>query len=108
MKRRFLLVALAVVVMAGVAMLAEGKKKSLLVLDWAAKAKMETPPVSVLIEMGLKDDQPTSWSGKASVAGAKIVKREGYRFRKEDKLVEPDGWVASSHHGLRVPPRNPG
>jgi hypothetical protein len=108
MKRRFLLVALAVVVMAGVAILAEGKKKSLLVLDWAAKAKMETPPVSVLIEMGLKDDKPTSWSGKASVAGAKVVKREGYRFRKEDKLIEPDGWVASSHHGLRVPPGNPG
>jgi hypothetical protein len=108
MKRRFLLLALAVIVMAGVAMLAAGKKKSLLVLDWAAKAKMETPPVSVLIEMGLKDEKPTTWSGKASVTGAKVVKREGYRFRKEDKLVEPDSWVASSHHGLRVPPRNPG
>src|SRR5262249_17770407 len=108
MTRRFLLGVLAVGVMAGVAMLADGKKKSVLVLDWSAKARMDAPRVSVLIEMGLRDEAPTSWSGKALVEGAKVVKREGYRFRKEDKLIEPNAWTASSHRGLRVPQGQPG
>src|SRR5262249_19365264 len=65
------------------------------------------PPAAVLIEMGLKDERPTDWSSRAAVAGAKVVHREGYRFRREDRLTDPGGWKASSHRGLRLPPRNP-
>src|SRR5262249_27024973 len=49
---------------------------------------------------GLKDAQPKSWAGKVAVDGAKVVHREGYRFRAGDKLT-PDGWDASSHKPLR-------
>jgi hypothetical protein len=93
--------------MVALAALAAQKKPGLLLLDWAAKGAHEAPPVAVLLELGVKDDAPTPWSGTATVGGARVVRREGYRFRKEDKLVEPDGWEASSHRGLRVPPRQP-
>lgn len=110
MKRRLVLLLTAMATMAGLAAWARQKPPApgkLLVLEWAAKAKMETPPVAVLIEMGQKDSEPAKWAGRATVAGARVVHREGYRFRKDDKLIEPDRWDAGSHRGLRVPPRQP-
>src|SRR5262249_17937425 len=49
------------------------------------------------------------WSGAATVKGAKVVHREGYRFRPKagDVLNDPDGWKISSHRGLRVPQNQP-
>ena len=41
------------------------------------------------------------------MTGAKVVGREGYRFREDDKLTEPDGWQASSHRPLRAAPKMP-
>jgi hypothetical protein len=72
--------------------LASQKRPGLLVLDWASKSVPEKLPVAVLIEVGLKDEKPTSWNNQAAVAGAKVVHREGYRFRSKDKLIEPNGW----------------
>jgi hypothetical protein len=92
--------------MIALAALGSRKKPSLLVLDWAAKASADTPPVAVLIEMGLKDSKPASWSGRATVEGARVVRREGYRFREGDRLVDPDAWEAGSHHPIRIPARN--
>ncbi len=105
--RPVLLLAFVVAAMLVVANLASPKDQRLLVLDWAAKAAKTPPPVAVLIELGLKDQQPTPWSGRATVRGARVVHREGYRFRDGDKLVAPDGWEVSSHRGQRVPPRQP-
>jgi hypothetical protein len=95
-RRRILLVPIALAVL-GLAVLGSAKKDRLPVLDWAAQAPRESAPVAVLVQLGLKDDKPTSWAGSAAVTGAKVVRREGYRFRDGDKLVEPDGWDASSH-----------
>src|SRR5262249_25413370 len=71
------------------------------------KAQAEAPPTAVLIEMGIKDVEAESWSGKAVVTGAKVVHREGYRFRAADKLLDPDGWKASSHRPLMAPKNQP-
>jgi hypothetical protein len=106
MKRRPALLVASIGVMIVIAGLAAPKDGTLLVLEWAAKAPPETPPAAILIEMGFKDAKPTSWAGKATVTGAKVVHREGYSFRPADKLVEPDGWQASSHRPLRLPPKN--
>jgi hypothetical protein len=106
MKRRGVLFLAAVAAMIAVAALASRKKPGLLVLDWAAKATANTPPVAILVEMGLKDAKPSPWSGRVSVAGARVVHREGYRFRDGDKLVDPDAWEADSHPPLRSLPRN--
>jgi len=106
-KRSIVLVLVAVAAMIAVAALSEKKKPGLLLLDWANRGSKERPPAAVLIEMGTKDKEPEKWSGRAVVHGAKVVHREGYRFRPDDKLSDPDRWEASSHRGLRVPPRNP-
>jgi hypothetical protein len=105
--RRLLLAAGTLAGMAALAALSRPASPDLLVLQWARKAELPTPPVAVLIEMGMKDPRPADWPGRAQVRGAKVVHREGYRFRREDKLLEPDGWQAASHRGLRVPPGYP-
>src|SRR5262245_47289147 len=96
MKLRAVVLLATVGAVLAVATWAGQENQGLLVLDWASKAKMPTPGVAVLIEMGLKDRQPTAWSGRATVQGARVVHREGYHFRDTDKLVGQDGWEASS------------
>ncbi|HTU17494.1 MAG TPA: hypothetical protein VMG10_05470 [Gemmataceae bacterium] len=100
--RNVVLVLAAAVTMVAVAALSEKKKPDLLLLDWANRGSKERPPAAVLIEMGTKDKQPAKWSGRAVVTGAKVVHREGYRFRPDDKLRDPDRWELSSHWGLRA------
>ena len=107
MRRHPFLLLAVIAAMIAVAAVSTRKKPQLLLLEWASKAKAETPPVAVLIEMGLQDSAPTSWSGRARVAGARVVHREGYRFRDGDKLVGPDAWQASSHRPVTLPRRNP-
>jgi hypothetical protein len=106
MKRHVLLLA-TVAAMLAIAAVGSQKKPRLLVLEWASKAKLEAPPVAVLIEMGLKDAKPRTWANRATVTGARVVHREGYRFRDGDRLIDPDAWQASSHRPLRLPPKNP-
>ena len=98
-----LLAAVFAGLLAAAAMSYAPPKANLLLLDWANKAHDDKPPTAVLIEMGLKDDKPTVWSSRATVTAAKVVRREGYRFREDDKLTEPDGWEASSRHALMAP-----
>lgn len=107
MGRRPLLILVALSVMLAVAAIGlRPAGKGLLVLDWANKASSKAPPKAILIELGLKDAVPTSWSGSAKIANAKIVHREGYRFHNEDELT-PDGWKATSHRPVRIPPGKP-
>src|SRR5690349_21851265 len=109
MRRRFPLLVASVAALVAVAALAIQRRGNLLILEWAHKAPAETPPVAVLLEFGLKDFKAVDWSGRATIAGARVVRREGYRFRPSagDKLADADGWKASSHRGLRVPAKNP-
>jgi hypothetical protein len=72
-------------------------------LDWAKKAAPGKPRVAVLLEFGQKDINLRDWSGQATITGAKVVQREGYRFRAEDKLTGSDGWTASTHRPVRAP-----
>jgi hypothetical protein len=96
MKRKSTLVLTSAVAMCAVALLAMQKDTGFRLLEWAGKAGAETAPVAILIEMGLKDNKATAWAGHATVAGAKVVHREGYRFHVEDQLTGPDGWKAST------------
>ncbi|HEV3146026.1 MAG TPA: hypothetical protein VGZ47_19220, partial [Gemmataceae bacterium] len=109
-RRRALLLATAIGIAVFAAVYAQKQPQTgkLLILEWANKSSLETPPVAILIEFGQKDSTSTDWSGKATVTGAKIVHREGYRFREKagDKLTD-DGWAMKSHRGLRVPQNQP-
>jgi hypothetical protein len=72
-------------------------------LDWAKKSAPAKPRVAVLLEFGQKDINLRDWSGQATIAGAKVVQREGYRFHPQDKLTGADGWTASTHRPVRAP-----
>src|ERR1043166_5110008 len=102
-RKRIGVAVLAVFVFVLAAIFAQKKPAgTLLVLDWASKSSLERPPTAVLIEFGHKDTNPTDWSGGVSASNAKIVHREGYRFRpKEADALTEKGWRASSHRGLR-------
>ncbi len=105
-RRAWLVVAALSAMIALAAVSAQKKSGSLLLLDWAAKGDSSKPPVAVLIEVGLKDQNPTKHAHRYSITGAKVVHREGYRFRDGDKLTEPDGWEVSTHRALRAPANN--
>jgi hypothetical protein len=107
MKRRHLMLITSLAVMVAVVALAQQKPASLLAIQWAGKAKADAPPVAVLVEFGVKDAKPGPWSGAATITGARVIDREGYCFRSGDELVDPDGWHASSHRPIALPPRNP-
>ncbi|HKB02133.1 MAG TPA: hypothetical protein VKD90_07935, partial [Gemmataceae bacterium] len=109
-RRRIAAAATAVAVLVLAALYAQKKPAdTLLVQEWAAKSSLERPPVAVLIEFGSKDLRETDWSGRATVAGGRVVHREGYQFRPKagDKLADPDGWEAKSHRPLRAPAKQP-
>src|SRR4051812_6843451 len=97
MKSRPVLLAAVIGLAVTLLALAPPGGQGLLVHEWAAKGDRRVPPVAVLIELGLKDAQVTPWAGKATVTGATVVHREGYAFRADDRLTDPDGWQASSH-----------
>jgi hypothetical protein len=107
MKRRWGLFLVILTGLIGLAALASADKPALPVSHWASKASFETPPLAIVIEMGRKDRQPRAWSGRAQVEGARVVARQGYRFHKDDRLVEPDGWKVSTHYGFNFPVANP-
>jgi hypothetical protein len=71
------------------------------VLDRVKKSTKTPERVALVLEMGLKDNEPRDWSGDAEITGAKVVVREGYRFRKGDQLQGNAGWSAKSHRPLR-------
>jgi hypothetical protein len=103
MKRPLLLLA-AVGILTALAGLAAPRTPGLLVQRWADKARLEAPPAAVLIELGVRDQKITAWSGRATVEGARVVEREGYRFESGDKLIGADAWRAASHRPLNLAP----
>ncbi|MBI2805747.1 MAG: hypothetical protein HYX68_12275 [Planctomycetes bacterium] len=106
MKRTLTFVAAITLVLVVVA-LALQQRAGFPYLDWAKKAEAGKPRVAILLEFGHKDIQYRDWSGDAIVTGAKVVHREGYRFRDDDKLVVGAGWEGRSHRVLRGPKNNP-
>jgi hypothetical protein len=110
MKRRRIGAAAAAVAVMVLAVLYAQKKSAntLPVLDRAAGSSLERPPVAVLIEFGHKDTTPTDWGGQVAATDARIVHREGYRFRPTagDELTDA-GWKASTRRPVRVPPKQP-
>src|SRR5260370_26798667 len=100
MKRVILLSVSFAIVLSVTGLALQDKKGSFPYLDWPSKAKAEKPRVALVIEFGGKDNEARDWSGSHTVSGAKVVHREGYRFRNHDNLVGTDGWEAGSHWGL--------
>src|SRR5260370_31478047 len=100
--KRWVVFGVALAAMMGVSALALQQRPGLLLTTWASKAQADSPTTAVLIELGTQDSQPRDWSGHATIRGAKIVKRIGYRFPTGDQLLQPAPREASSHRCLKA------
>jgi hypothetical protein len=90
--RRVLLFLAGLALITGMAAVSSAPRTTPLILKWARKGRAEKPPITILIEVGLKDKKPVNWSGKAEFNGATVVRREGYRFLRGSRLIEPNAW----------------
>src|SRR5438128_257767 len=106
MKRVLSLVAAVAIVVVAV-VYALQPAASFPLLDWAKKAAPGKSRVAILLEFGHKDAVGRAWSGQATITGAKVVHREGYRFREDDKLVGDNGWQAKTRPPMRAPKGQP-
>jgi hypothetical protein len=52
--------------------------------------------VAVRLILGIGDEAPQDWSGRATLDKGEIVAVEGLRFRDGDRVNGPNAWVASS------------
>ncbi len=79
-------------------------------VSMAQKAVVEPAPrplepgaVAVRLLLGVGDEAPVDWSGRASVDRGEIVAVEGVRFREGDEVTGRDSWKAQSCLVRRLP-----
>lgn len=93
-RRRFLGAVLTLVVM--------------LLVAAAAMRKQEAPLHSFRVVFGLKDKEPSDWSGQLTVAGGTLVEMAGWRFEaKEDAILEGGKWRCGTHDEIAPEKRYP-
>jgi hypothetical protein len=64
-----------------------------LMIAVAASQKRTEPPRQVFrITLGLKDQQPTDWSGQVAISGGEVVDIAGWRFEEKDAVDGVNGW----------------
>jgi hypothetical protein len=57
--------------------------------------------VSVRLQLGVGDTEPTPWDGSLTARGARITALEPWRFEGQDAILAGNKWKASTHH-LRI------
>jgi hypothetical protein len=59
------------------------------------------------ITVGLRDKEPTDWSGTITVVNGEVVSLAGWRFEEKDAVQDTTGWKCSTHKhaapGARFP-----
>jgi hypothetical protein len=74
----------------------------------AASQKQTDAPQHVFrITLGLKDRQPTDWSGQVEVNGGTAVAITGWRFEENDTVDGTSGWKCRTHPHIARGERNP-
>ncbi len=61
-----------------------------------APRPLEPDVVAVRLLLGVGDEAPQNWSGRASVDRGEIVATEGVRFREGDEVTGRNSWKAES------------
>ena len=68
-------------------------------MNWQARPAAAAES-GVRIRLGLKDEQPTDWSGTVAVKPGKVVSISGWRFEQDDHANGTEGWTAATRAGL--------
>src|SRR5262249_25962096 len=81
----------------------------ILILAAAAAVRQGEPPQHQFrVIFGLKDKQPTDWSGKIAVAAGEVTALVGWRFEaKDDSVQGTTGWTCSTHDEIAPLKRYP-
>ena len=72
---------------------AAGVVGAVLLVLLAASRPADPPVVSFRVVLGLKDKEPTDWSGKVAVADGEAVELKGWRFEEKDAIEGTTKWT---------------
>ena len=73
----------------------------------AAYRPAEQPTTSFRVVLGLKDQQPTDWSGQVAVAGGEAVEIKGWRFEEKDAVQDAAKWTCKTRNYIKPGDRFP-
>jgi hypothetical protein len=73
----------------------------------AAMCQGEPPLHTFRLTLGLKDKEPTDWSGQVSVADGQVSEILGWRFEDKDAVEGTTGWKCQTHDYIAPSARNP-
>jgi len=73
----------------------------------AASRPAEPPTTSFRIILGLKDKEPTDWSGRVAVADGEAVELKGWRFEDSDAVSAPTQWKCKTRDYIAPGERYP-
>src|SRR5947209_6906587 len=59
------------------------------------------------ITLGLRDKEPSDWSGKVTVSGGEIVELTGWRFEAKDTTEGKTAWKCRTRNGIAPEHRFP-
>ena len=82
---------------------------ALSVMVTAALAMLQVqPPTHVVhITLGLRDREPSDWSGQVAVSGGEVVSLNGWRFEDSDAVQGTTGWKCRTRNNIAVEQRIP-
>src|SRR4051812_17076833 len=67
--------------------------------------RLDPDAVSVRLLLGVGDEKVQDWGGQVRVDKGDIVRVEGYRFRKGDRVTGRDSWEAQSRLIRKAAPK---
>jgi hypothetical protein len=73
----------------------------------AASRPAEPPPASFRVVLGLKDKEPTDWSGQGAVADGEAVELKGWRFEEMDAVEGTAKWKCKTREYIAPGERFP-
>ena len=74
----------------------------------AAVRQGEPPSHTFRIIFGLRDKEPTDWSGQVTVADGRVKALAGWRFEaKTDAVKDTNAWSCGTHNGIAPEKRYP-
>ena len=79
---------------------AAGVVGAVLLVLIAASRPADPPVTSFRIVLGLKDKEPTDWSGQVAVAGGEAVELKGWRFEDKDAVDGATQWKCRTRNNI--------
>src|SRR5437660_603546 len=80
---------------------------AVMVVIAAAVRRREPPVLTFRVTFGLRDEQPSDWSGTVAVTGGDVAGLTGWRFEDQDAVEGTSGWKCHTHNLIAPEQRYP-